>query len=194
MTAEQHGTTGDDTTGVQTPEKGHRAVFRIPGTALIGVLMLFMCMFPFAATLPYLLPLLIVPIAVAIWIMRTRTVATRDGLEVRTMLGTRQLPWDALKGFSLTPKASVVAVLSDDTKVALPSVRTRHLPVLSLVSEGRVPDPSGLLSEPADEPEKNEDGTGAAGSDAEGATDARAGENPESDRTDDTVSEDRDAR
>ncbi|WP_197320921.1 PH domain-containing protein [Saccharomonospora sp. NB11] len=187
MTTDERGTTDGGATNEGTPEKGHRAVFRIPGTALIGVLMLFMCMFPFAATLPYLLVLLVVPILVAVWIVRTRTVATRDGLEVRTMLGTRTLPWDALKGFAITPKASVVAVLTDDTKVALPSVRTRHLPVLSLVSEGRVPDPSGLLS---DDGETSGDAPADAAA-REKSTDTDA---TGADRADDPASEDRDGR
>ncbi len=141
---DEHGTGS----GAGSHEKGSKAVFRVPGTALIGVLMLFMCMFPFAATLPYLLVLLLVPIVLALWIVRTRTVATREGLTVRTLLGTRDLPWDAIKGFTITPKSTIVAVLADDTGVPLPSVRTRHLPVLSLVSEGRVPDPSGVLTDP----------------------------------------------
>ncbi|MEY7970552.1 PH domain-containing protein [Saccharomonospora xinjiangensis] len=152
MTVTRKRDTDDAGTAESTQGKGSRAVFRVPGTALIGVLMLFMCTFPFAATLPYLLVLLVVPIAVAVWIVRTRTVATRDGLTVRTLLGTRELPWDAIKGFNISPKATVAAVLTDDTAVPLPSVRTRHLPVLSLVSEGRVPDPSGLLAEPAEGP------------------------------------------
>ncbi|WP_277669597.1 PH domain-containing protein [Saccharomonospora viridis] len=143
------GTSGDQSTGT----RGKRAVFRIPGTALIGVLMLFMCMFPLAATLPYLLVLLLVPIVLAVWVVRTRTEATEQGLIVRTLRGTRKLAWDSIKGFTITPKSAVVAVLHDDTTVPLPSVRTRHLPVLSLVSDGRVPDPSGLLDQPDDEDE-----------------------------------------
>ncbi len=159
---DEHGTGS----GAGPHEKGSRAVFRVPGTALIGVLMLFMCMFPFAATLPYLLVLLLVPIVLALWIVRTRTVATREGLTVRTLLGTRDLPWDAIRGFTITPKSTVVAVLADDTTVPLPSVRTRHLPVLSLVSEGRVPDPSGVLTE-SEEPGTGETGEPTAGDESD---------------------------
>ncbi|WP_244231440.1 PH domain-containing protein [Saccharomonospora piscinae] len=130
--------------------RGQTAVFRVPGTALIGVLMLFMGVFPFAASAPYLMVFLLIPIVAAVWIMRTRTVATREGLTVRTLLGTKELPWAAVKGLRITPKSTVTAVCQDDTTVALPSVRTRHLPVLSLVSEGRLPDPSGVLDEPTE--------------------------------------------
>ena len=79
------------------------------------------------------------------FVIRTRTIATREGLATRTMFGHRDVPWSALKGLAITKKSRVQAVLKDDTKVPLPTVRTRHLPVLSLVSEGLVADPSGLL-------------------------------------------------
>jgi hypothetical protein len=46
----------------------------------------------------------------------------------------------------LTNKAKVRAVLKDDTQIALPTVRTRHLPVLSIVSAGRLEDPTGLTT------------------------------------------------
>ena len=36
-------------------------------------------------------------------------------------------------------------MLAGDELAPLPGVRTRHLPVLSLVSEGLVADPSGVL-------------------------------------------------
>jgi hypothetical protein len=36
----------------------------------------------------------------------------------------------------------VLAVREDDTSVALPFVRTRHLPALALVSGGRLDDPT----------------------------------------------------
>ncbi|EIE97903.1 PH domain-containing protein [Saccharomonospora glauca] len=182
MTATRRDDNADTGTDTDTRERGHRAVFRVPGTALIGVLMLFMCMFPFAAALPYLLVLLLVPIVLAVWIVRTRTTATREGLTVRTLLGTRDVPWDAIKGFTITPKSTVVAVLTDDTTVPLPSVRTRHLPVLSLVSEGRVPDPSGVLdsAEETDSAEPKTDGQ--AGREAGNRSDAEA----TTERSDDT--------
>lgn len=137
---------GPDATDA-TADKGKRAVFRVPGTAMLAVLLLFGCVVPAATALPALLPLLLIPLGVAVWVARTRTIATRDGLTVRTVSHTRRLPWDQLRGFSITPKSKVEAVLLDGSKVALPTVRTRHLPVLSLVSEGRLPDPSGVLDE-----------------------------------------------
>lgn len=122
-----------------------KAVFKIPNTALLAIAFLAICVTPIAlGEVPYLQWLYLFPIALAVFVLRTRTTASAQGLEVRTMFGGRELPWSALKGLAITDKAKVQAVLQDETKVALPAVRTRHLPVISLVSAGRVADPSGL--------------------------------------------------
>ncbi|MCR6489321.1 PH domain-containing protein [Amycolatopsis sp. OK19-0408] len=127
-------------------DEGRKAVFRIPRTSFMAIALLTICVTPVAlGDIPYLQWLYIFPIALAVFVVRTRTIATRSGLAVRTMFGHRDVPWSSLKGLAITKKARVQAVLKDDTKVPLPTVRTRHLPVLSLVSEGLVADPSGLL-------------------------------------------------
>lgn len=127
-------------------DEGRKAVFRIPRTSFMAIALLTICVTPIAlGEIPYLEWLYVFPIALAVFVARTRTVATRDGLAIRTMFGKRDVPWSALKGLAITKKARVQAVLKDDTKVPLPTVRTRHLPVLSLVSEGLVADPSGQL-------------------------------------------------
>ncbi|MEU6642419.1 PH domain-containing protein [Saccharomonospora sp. NPDC046836] len=149
------------------PDEGKRAIFRIPGTALLSVIILLFCVTPAAFALPGLQVLYLIPIGVTVVVIRLRTTATRNGLTVRTVFGTRELPWSALKGLAITPKSKVQAVLTDGSKVALPAVRTRHIPVLSLVSEGLIADPSGVLdaaddsgsdhdSEPKPEPEPAE--------------------------------------
>ncbi|MEV7096999.1 PH domain-containing protein [Amycolatopsis sp. NPDC051045] len=127
-------------------DEGRKAVFRIPRTSFMAIALLTICVTPIAlGEIPYLQWLYLFPIALAVFVVRTRTVATREGLAIRTMFGKRDVPWSALKGLAITKKARVQAVLKDDTKVSLPTVRTRHLPVLSLVSEGLVADPSGVL-------------------------------------------------
>ncbi|MEV6444330.1 PH domain-containing protein [Amycolatopsis sp. NPDC051716] len=127
-------------------DEGRKAVFRVPRTSFMAIALLTICVTPIAlGEIPYLQWLYIFPIALAVFVVRHRTIATRSGLAVRTMFGHRDIPWSALKGLAITKKSRVQAVLRDDTKVPLPTVRTRHLPVLSLVSEGLVADPSGVL-------------------------------------------------
>lgn len=162
-----HRGTGTGTEGASD----RRAVFRTPAPALLVVFLLLVCMLPAAFALPGLQLLLLIPLGLAVWIVRNRTTATREGLSVRTVSGTRELPWDTIRGLSLTPKSSVGAVLVDGTTVPLPGVRTRHLPVLALVSEGRLPDPSGVLDRADGTESHDADTTGDTGDDDTAAGD-----------------------
>ncbi|WP_420848747.1 PH domain-containing protein [Prauserella marina] len=143
---------GQDRKGGSVNE-GRKAIFRIPATSLLTIVILLFCITPAAFAAPGLQALYLFPVALTVWIIRIRTTATSAGLTVRTVFSTRELPWTSLKALAITRKSRVQAVLTDGTKVTLPTVRTRHLPVLSLVSDGLVSDPSGVLAEP--ETEKN---------------------------------------
>ncbi|MGV9293389.1 PH domain-containing protein [Amycolatopsis sp. NPDC003676] len=132
----------------QRADDGRKAVFRIPTTAYLAIGLLTVCVTPIAlGEIGGFQWLYVFPLALLVFVARTRTVANREGLQVRTVFGQRDLPWSSLKGLAITNKARVRAVLGDDTQVALPTVRTRHLPVLALVSEGKIKDPSGVLSD-----------------------------------------------
>lgn len=129
-------------------KEGRKAIFRVPAISLVGVAFLVFCLAPTAfAGVPGLWALYVVPLAMLVFVVRTRTVATARGLSVRTMFGHRELPWEAVKGLAISHRAQVRAVLADDSQVPLPTVRARHLPVISLVSEGRFADPSGLTDD-----------------------------------------------
>jgi hypothetical protein len=131
----------------QRADEGRKAVSRIPTTAYIAIGLLTVCVTPVAlGEIGGFQWLYVFPIALFVFVLRTRTVADREGLQVRTLFGKRDLPWTSLKGLAIA-KARVRAVLQDDTQIALPTVRTRHLPVLALVSEGKIKDPSGVLSD-----------------------------------------------
>ncbi|WP_344867489.1 PH domain-containing protein [Amycolatopsis ultiminotia] len=132
----------------QRADEGRKAVFRIPSTAYLAIGLLIVCVTPVAlGEINGFQWLYIFPLALLVFVARTRTVATKDGLQVRTVFGKRDLPWSALKGLAITDKARVRAVLGDETQITLPTVRTRHLPVLALVSGGKIKDPSGVLKD-----------------------------------------------
>ncbi|MEC3973798.1 PH domain-containing protein [Amycolatopsis sp. H20-H5] len=141
-------------------DEGRKAIFKIPNTALLAIAFLTVCVTPIAlGEIQGLEFLYLAPILLAVFVIRTRTVASAKGLAIRTMFGHRDVPWSALKGVVITKKSKVRAVLTDESQLALPTVRTRHLPVLSLVSEGRLPDPSGVLyqeREPAEDTGQSE--------------------------------------
>ncbi|HET6500844.1 MAG TPA: PH domain-containing protein [Amycolatopsis sp.] len=128
--------------------EGRKAIFKVPGIALLAVVFLMVCLLPTAfADVPGLWVLYVIPLGLMLFVVRTRTVASARGLAVRTVFGHRELPWEALKGLAITHRAKVRAVLTDDSQIPLPTVRTRHLPVISLVSEGRLKDPSGITDD-----------------------------------------------
>lgn len=145
----------------QPVRKRRRATFRVPLIALLAIFGLMICLAPTAfAEVPGLWALYVIPLGLILYVVRTKTVATPEGLAVRTMFGHRDLPWEALKGLSINKRAKVRAVLTDDSTIPLPSVRTRHLPVLALVSGGRLEDPTGLIDDlatpAAEQPEEPE--------------------------------------
>lgn len=134
--------------GVAEETEERKAIFRVPRIALLAVMIVMLCLAPTAfAEVPGLWALYVVPLAVIVFVVRTRTVASGKGLSVYTVFGHRELPWNTLKGLAIIDGAKVRAVLADDSQVRLPAVRTRHLPVISLVSQGRLDDPSGLTDD-----------------------------------------------
>jgi hypothetical protein len=117
-------------------------LFRIPATAVLGAGLLAVAATPLALSAPGLQAIYLVPVALAVWVLRTRTTVDQDGIAVRTMFGRRAIPWEAVRSLRLDPRSRVRAVLADETEVVLPAVRTRHLPVLAVVSGGRLADPT----------------------------------------------------
>jgi putative intracellular protease/amidase len=126
-------------TGMAEP----RALFRTPPAALAAVLLLAICATPIAFAAPGLQVVYVVPVGLAWWVLRTRTVADADGIVVRRMFTSRRLSWDEVAGLRLRGSAWVRAVLRDGDQLTLPAVRTGDVPALALVSGGRLPDPRG---------------------------------------------------
>ena len=131
----------------QRADEGRKAVFKIPSTAYMAIALLTVCVTPIAlGEINGLQWLYIFPIAL---LSRRAHAHRRDAPGPGRADGVRQArpPWSSLKGLAITGRARVRAVLGDDTQVTLPTVRTRHLPVLALVSKGKSRDPSGVLSD-----------------------------------------------
>jgi hypothetical protein len=93
------------------------------------------------------LAFLLIPIAVAFAIARTATVVDGDGIRVRALLGSRQMPWDQIRGLSVSGRA-VYAVLADGA-VRLPCTRLAHIGVITRTSDGRLPELPDPVGKPA---------------------------------------------
>ena len=117
------------------------ATFRRPLTALLGVFGLTVCVTPVAFGVPGLQVLYLVPLGVAIWLVRARTVVDRDTVVAHRVLGSRRIAWSDLHGLRIDDRSRVWAVLHGGEEVGLPAVRARDLPLLATLSGGRLPDP-----------------------------------------------------
>jgi hypothetical protein len=119
-----------------------RLVFRIPATAVLGALLFAVTATPFAWAAPGLAVVYLVPIFVIAWVLRVRTVADREKIVARTLFGRHVVPWSDVRAFRVSERSWVRAVVEDGKELPLPTVRTRHLPALSLISGGRLDDPT----------------------------------------------------
>ena len=88
---------------------------------------------PIATARWYLTPILLVPLAVAVWGWRAGTDADESGVTVRALLGRRRLPWDRISAF-VPAGRRVVAVLDGGARVALNAVTPGDLPKLVAAS------------------------------------------------------------
>ena len=128
-----------------------KLVFRIPATALLAAGLIAICVTPVAWVAPGLQALYVLPLGYACWVVRNRTTVTEEELVARGLFGSTTVKWSEVKSIRLVQKGWLKAVRTDDTEVTLPAVRFMHLPALSLVSGGRVPDPTVKEEEPAEE-------------------------------------------
>ena len=110
--------------------------------ALIGAV-------PLAASRPYLLPVLQVPVTAALWVWRTATDADRAGLYLRALFGSRALPWSRVVELSVGYRGRVYATTTARTVVRLPAVTPADLPRL-VEASGRPLDSTAALARPAD--------------------------------------------
>jgi Bacterial PH domain len=83
---------------------------------------------------PYLLPLLVIPLLVAVWGWRSGTDVGADGLTVRAAVGNRRIPWSEVTGIMLDSDGNPSARLSSGRFVSLPAVSPADLPRLVAAS------------------------------------------------------------
>jgi hypothetical protein len=128
-----------------------RLVFRIPSTAVLGALLFAVTATPFAWAAPGLFAIYLVPIVAIAWVLRVRTTADGEKLVARTLFARHVLPWSDIRALKVSDRSWVRAVVEDGKELPLPTVRTRHLPALALISGGRLDDPTEAPVEPREE-------------------------------------------
>jgi hypothetical protein len=97
-------------------------------------------MTPIAFGVPGLQVLYLGPLALAVWLVRTRTVVGPETMVACRICGSRRIAWSDLVGLRIDDRSRVSAVLRAGDDVPLPTVRARDLPVLVALSRGRLPE------------------------------------------------------
>jgi hypothetical protein len=108
-------------------------------TALLPVLVLLICVIPFAAATPWALVVLLLPLLAAAWVLRVGVDIDDDGITARQIIGARTVPWHELAGIRVGERGGLWLVTTGGTEMALPVLRARDLPRLAELSGGRIP-------------------------------------------------------
>jgi hypothetical protein len=85
--------------------------------------------------------LLVIPVMLSASIIRYRTVADRDSVTARSLLGSETVAWDDVEGLRFGKGSWAYAQLNDGNQLRLPAVTFATLPLLTEASGGRVPNP-----------------------------------------------------
>jgi hypothetical protein len=86
-------------------------------------------------------PLLVLPVAASVVIVRYRTVANKDTVTARTLLSSQTVPWSEIDGLRFDNSSWALACRTDGSEFRLPAVTFATLPQLTAATDGRVPNP-----------------------------------------------------
>ena len=114
------------------------ARLRMNRTALFPVGLLALCTVPLAFAASWTPVLLVIPLAVALWVLRVGVDIADDGLTVRSLAGQRRVPWDEVAGIRVARRGDLWLVTTRGTELRLPVMRARDLPRLAALSGGRI--------------------------------------------------------
>jgi Bacterial PH domain len=90
---------------------------------------------------PVVAVLLVIPVVLSASIIRYRTVADRDTVTTRSLVGSETVAWDEIEGLRFGKGVWALAQLKDGRALRLPAVTFSTLPLLTEASGGRVPNP-----------------------------------------------------
>lgn len=104
-------------------------------TTLAAVLVMTLGALPLALSSPYLAPVLLVPLAALVWVLRARVVADATSVEVCNGLAVRRIAWDEVAGFQVPDHGPVKLLRHGQGPLRLTAVHRRELPALLAVSQ-----------------------------------------------------------
>ncbi|MDP9183451.1 MAG: PH domain-containing protein [Actinomycetota bacterium] len=104
-------------------------------TTLAAVLVLMLGALPLGLSSPYLVVVLLVPVAALVWVLRARVVADATSLEICNGLGVQRIAWDDVAGFTVPKRGPVKLLRHGNGSLLLTAVNRHELPKLLAVSE-----------------------------------------------------------
>lgn len=115
---------------------------RMSRTALLPVFVLFVCVVPLAAAAPWGPVVLLIPLAVAAWVLRVGVDIDDEAVTARSLIGSRRVPWTEVAGIRVGDRGALWLVTTGATEVRLPVLRARDLPGVAELSGGRIAIPA----------------------------------------------------
>jgi hypothetical protein len=112
--------------------------------ALVGTL-------PLAGASWQLAPLILIPLAVLIWALRAGTDVRTDGLRVRALAGSTDIPWSRIDQLAPDARGQVSALLTDGKVIRLTGVTTTNLPAVIAAGGQSLAGDSVAVDDPVDE-------------------------------------------
>ncbi|MDO3700768.1 PH domain-containing protein [Micromonospora sp. C28SCA-DRY-2] len=117
--------------------------FRYNQAILVAAVIAAIGALPLASARWYLLPVLLVPVAVGLWAWRAGTDADARELRLRALAGQRRIGWEHVVELATDPRGRAVARLDDGQQVVLPAVRGTDLPRLVSATGQALPGSAG---------------------------------------------------
>ncbi len=147
-------TPAEGSENAETADPVDTAVFKVAPAALLAAIFLALCLSPIAFQGGAWFLLFLIPVVVAVLVLRVRTTVDPDGLSVRTVTTTR-LPWSQVATLRVADRAWVRAVPVEGARrgreLVLVNVRVRDLARVGEVSGGRIAVPTPADVEAAEE-------------------------------------------
>lgn len=114
--------------------------FRYNAAITVAAIVALLGALPLATSRWYLLPVLIVPLAVAVWGWRAGTDANANGVRARALFGSRFVPWSRIDSLEVGERNRVYARTTADSAVRLPAVAPADMPRLVAASGEQLSD------------------------------------------------------
>jgi hypothetical protein len=124
---------------------------RKSGALVVAALIAFVGTAPLAGARWQLAPLLLIPLAVLVWALRAGTDVRPDGLRVRALLGSTEIPWSRVDQLAPDERGRVSALLTDGRVIRLTGVTTGNLPAVIAAGGQELRDGSVAVDDPVDE-------------------------------------------